>query len=386
MEVDCSTSGDGDLYGLGVRLGLYFQWAAGFLLRNFNGSWKTISTVRMANNALGISISLATMINTHRGLSEVTDFLIVYYLAIALFYAESYNLLTKEDASKRGFIYVLKPDMPLLLQNLLFAVTSLFGGWFWIHGVQRAPQPVCDAKAAVIGTFDLNNSHWKVFAATFSISLGILFAFFFVVHLVGFWNGEVGRQPVTSIAKALSWASQSPAPITFALKGILRPRFADIKSSSSTSPYHFDGLKVLVQFFVLNIAGPLVAVSSVERIIRENHLVTAGISESSGQMIALITGITSFCMAVWELGKDLLDRKRALPRDITSILLYNSTKPMEINELREVSNQLSLRISQYEREDGNNNRLSIYDFRRPDPSPTTGGGEQSERRLATHHS
>ncbi|KAL3295015.1 hypothetical protein RB213_005789 [Colletotrichum asianum] len=57
--------------------------------------------------------------------SSTVDFLIVYYLAIALFYSESYNLLIKKDSLGRP-TYVLRPDMPLLLQNILvvFLVAS----------------------------------------------------------------------------------------------------------------------------------------------------------------------------------------------------------------------------------------------------------------------
>jgi hypothetical protein len=42
---ECITTGDGDIYGLGVRIGLYLQWAAAFILRLL-GSWSRISEVR----------------------------------------------------------------------------------------------------------------------------------------------------------------------------------------------------------------------------------------------------------------------------------------------------------------------------------------------------
>ena len=100
--MDCSNSGDGDCYGLGVRLGLYLQWAAGFLLRNYSGSWKMISTVRTTNNALYGAILLTVVITTARGTALSTDYLIVYYLTVALFYSESYNLLKKGEREGDG--------------------------------------------------------------------------------------------------------------------------------------------------------------------------------------------------------------------------------------------------------------------------------------------
>ncbi|KAF9869301.1 hypothetical protein CkaCkLH20_13218 [Colletotrichum karsti] len=370
--MDCLTEGNGDLYGIGVRLGLYFQWAAGFLLRNFSGSWRTISAVRMANNALGLSLMLATMINTSRGLSLSTDFLIVYYLTIALFYAESYNLLTKENANNEGFLYVLKPDLPLLFQNLLFATASVFGGWFWIRGVRMAEEPACGARAAVIGAFDLNNSRWKVFAAVFSVGLGIIFGLFFVIHLAGFWSGQVSRRPVTYIARSLSFASGAPTQIMLALQGLLRPNLPGARNEKWFLRFRAGDLLLLLQFFLINLAGPIIAISSVETMIRTNHLSTDGILESSGQMIALITGVTSLCVAIAEmLGDwfgDWVGRKQALPKDIASELLYNSTKPMEIEEIEEVMKQLSRWISEYQKDDAASHDfdLGMGDFRRPE--------------------
>jgi hypothetical protein len=137
--MDCTTTGDGDFYGLGVRLGLYLQWTAGFLLRNSNGSWKIISAVRTTNNALCGAIFLTAVITTAQGTALSTDYMIVYYLTVALFYCESYNLLAKEDSQNRvsdsPFSYILQPDVPLLVQNTLFASNHLFGAWFWIRGI-----------------------------------------------------------------------------------------------------------------------------------------------------------------------------------------------------------------------------------------------------------
>src|SRR5277367_6568043 len=57
----CTVVGDSDIYGLGVRVGLYLQWLSGFLLRNI-GSWDTVARVRTANNALCAALALAAAI------------------------------------------------------------------------------------------------------------------------------------------------------------------------------------------------------------------------------------------------------------------------------------------------------------------------------------
>jgi hypothetical protein len=62
----------------------------------------------------------------------------------------------------------------------------------------------------------------------------------------------------------------------------------------------------MLHFALINLVGPLVAIASVERMILANDLTTSGIRESTGQMIALFTGVSTFCLACWELGKYFL--------------------------------------------------------------------------------
>jgi hypothetical protein len=45
---DCVTNADNDLYGKGVRIGLYLQWASGFILRNLE-SFEVRTRVRVAS-------------------------------------------------------------------------------------------------------------------------------------------------------------------------------------------------------------------------------------------------------------------------------------------------------------------------------------------------
>lgn len=58
MEASFVVQGVGYLYGIGVRIGLHMQWLAGFLLRNLDDSWKTVSSVRAANIAVSAALSL----------------------------------------------------------------------------------------------------------------------------------------------------------------------------------------------------------------------------------------------------------------------------------------------------------------------------------------
>ncbi|KAK2729861.1 hypothetical protein CKAH01_10026 [Colletotrichum kahawae] len=348
MTDGCHNTGDGDLYGIGVRIGLYVQWFAGLLLRNHHSSWQTISTVRAANNVLGISIMVASIVNTARGVTLVTDFLLTYYLTIALFYSESYNLLSKpeETAPRDGKIkryYFLQPDVPLLLQNFLFASASLFGGWFWIRGLSGSAQLECGpAKAAVIVSFDLHNSHWKTFAATMSILVGSIFTFFFFGHLYIFCTGEVRSEPLIAVAGLLAPVSSQHAPMgprpqrgnrSQDLELLLRPGWYGLSQESIAFGTLVQGLRSLFHLFIINLAGPIVAITSVEIMIRDNHLLTDGIFESTGQMIALTAGISSLCLACWEILTTWREPKVSA-KQMLARMRYSSAQPIRDQELR----------------------------------------------------
>ncbi|KAE8148899.1 ankyrin repeat-containing domain protein [Aspergillus avenaceus] len=335
----CQTAGNGDLYGLGVRIGLYLQCAAGFLLRNFNGSWKTISTVRVTNNAICYSVILTLIIQYAQGAALSTDFLLVYYLTIALFYSESYKLLEKRDASHKNDRYILRPDMPLILQNLLFALASFLGGWFWISGVNRAQPPTCTAKAACLGVFDLESLTWRRFAATVSIVAGLIFLIYFVVHMVAILAGR-DQGPVTrtvtklGVSMARTFMMGSGAWDTRHYPYRYKLQVSGKRSPISLVPQIFYRMfpdltfTAGVQWTVINLLGPAIAIVSVERMLVANHIDTDGISESSGQIMALLTGIGSMCMALTDLMKGAWDKRPDVAEDLLSSYAYCSPAPL----------------------------------------------------------
>lgn len=272
MTSECITIGDGDLYGLGIRIGLYLQWI-------------TVSAVRITSNAICFSLVLTLVIDYAKDSALSTDFLIVYYLTIALFYPESYNLLEKGEASTKTERYVLRPDVPLILQNFVFAFTSFFGAWFWINGIHQSQPPSCVAKAACFGVFDLNGSSWRNFAATMTIFAGLIFSLFFTVHLVIMVSGQ-SKSPAV---KAVSWIGVKVASALNFFSGSANFRF-DIAMSRQQGyfrpklPGVWKGTPspiTWLHWVIMNVLGPLIAIVSVERMVHANHLQTPGISSSS---------------------------------------------------------------------------------------------------------
>ncbi|CAI7590071.1 unnamed protein product [Penicillium manginii] len=350
--MDCTTEGSGDLYGVGVRTGLYLQWAAGFLLRNWNGSWKTISAVRVVNNAICYAIIVTMIIGQTKGSALSLDFLLVYYLTIALFYSESYNLLKKRDAAGNEQGYLLRPDFPLVAQNLLCALISVFGVWFWIQGIYQVEAPTCPAKAACLGLFPLMSAPWRRFAATISAITGIIFITFFIVHLVellpGLKKGPVRRvnQIGIRLARIFQMASarridfgSSQSVYTYRIKtsstqSILRPQLRQ-------APTNFGGLIKFIHWGIINLLGPLIAIVSVERMLQANHLTTESIATSSGQMISLFTGIASLFVAVADILKGIWSQQRKdLAEEFLEHQVHDRSRPLNAKETRLLVRQL----------------------------------------------
>lgn len=348
--MDCTTEGNGDLYGVGVRTGLYLQWAAGFLLRNWNGSWRTISAVRVVNNAICYAIIVTMIIGQAKGSALSLDFLLVYYLTIALFYSESYNLLKKRDAAGNEQGYLLRPDFPLVAQNFLCALISVFGVWFWIHGVYLVESPTCPAKAACLGLFPLMSTPWRRFAVAISAITSVLFTTFFVVHLIdlipGLNQGPVRRVNQIGLRLARIFRFASAAGIGFeseqytyriqtsSTQRILRPQL-------SKAPTDCSSLVKFIHWAIINLLGPLIAIVSVERMLQANHLTTESIVTSSGQMISLFTGIASLFVAVADIMKGLWSQQRKdLAEEFLELQVHDRSRPLNAKETKTLVCQL----------------------------------------------
>lgn len=299
----CTNIGDGDIYGLGVRLGLYMLWASGFIVRLL-GSWPRVSVIRTTNNILCGALILAEFIHLIDGSALSIDYLLSYHLTIVLFYAESYNLVRKNiylprvdsSAGVEMEIYRLYPDPSLIFQNLLFASYTIFGAWFWQVGVHGTQMLACDERAAIVFLFDLRSRSWTMAATVLASTAGAIFTFILLIHLNYLKRGVISGPELVFVRVMRIMSGGDPVSV---LSSVLRPRPPKPHVKSVSDVLRF--VTRAVHFALINLAGPAVAIVSVERMIHANKLQTPGIRESTGQMIALMTGATSFMVALWEL-------------------------------------------------------------------------------------
>jgi len=325
-SADCTTNGDGDIYGIGVRIGLYLQWASTFILRNL-GSWERISQVRQATNCLCGALALAAGINVIEGSALSIDYLLSYYLTIVLFYSESYNLVREwgrdadldanqnadqnadrdDDYELSAMVYRLHADWALIFQNILFASYTLFGAWFWQKGYLATRPAACEEKAAIIFIFSFHAAKWRTVATVLASLIGCILSIILLLHLRTLKKGIISG-PELGLVRTLNTLSGFPAEML--LVHLLRPKFLVNMDQSVYGSFKSwrripAFLLHLFHYFIIYFAGPTVAIVSAERIILENQLKTTGITHSTGQMISLLTGTISFSLALWELGMKL---------------------------------------------------------------------------------
>jgi hypothetical protein len=245
-NTDCTTDVDNDLYGKGVRIGLYLQWASGFILRQLE-SWETRARVRISSNIITGALAIATAVNIAQGSALSVDYLLSYYLTVVLFYAESYNLETPKyletlpPNSHEAQLYndfdgeVVKAtkvltDFPLVFQNFIFMSFTLYGVWYWLKGINSVADPNCGAQGALFGLFDIKSHVWTRGAAGLAVIIGFLFFIVLLLHIStlpkGIGSGArtvaayYGRAAMVMSAGPVDlWAKASFWP------GILRPEF-----------------------------------------------------------------------------------------------------------------------------------------------------------------
>jgi len=329
-QVNCVTLGDGDLYGKGVRIGLYLQWLSTFLLRQL-GSWELKERLRTDTNIICGAIMLTAALNILNGRASTIDYLLVYYLTVMLFLSDSFRM-------NRGV-----PDFAEAVQPAMFAAFAFFGAWFWLRGVDRLQATACEEKVAIIWVFNMRGK-WTVAASVLSVFTGMAA---FVTscaragrsHLGGLlaFPTDVTAEESIYLSEILRygifWSDRDTNPILLRVdlipdNEILLDRPDDdflvatavvskwcctaffrrnIPSAEERqSVVHRIYPKVYrffvsSQYFGLMMFPPLIAITSVERMLHANKVETASVETSTGQMLSLLMGIFGSVMTMGEI-------------------------------------------------------------------------------------
>ncbi|KAJ9654128.1 hypothetical protein H2198_006808 [Neophaeococcomyces mojaviensis] len=139
VQVDCTTSLARDLYGLGVRLGIYFQWFSGWVANNF-----IVDEIAGAldANAIFLFALLISIINSTKveDLTQIDGIVILLLCSGTIWSVLSLWGYRTGVYRKEGLDGIRRfGGFGTHLRLLLIATVGSYGLWYWIVGIKGLP-------------------------------------------------------------------------------------------------------------------------------------------------------------------------------------------------------------------------------------------------------
>ncbi|KAH7165707.1 hypothetical protein EDB81DRAFT_780205 [Dactylonectria macrodidyma] len=166
MSQSCNLEGNPDLYGIGVRIGLYAQWMATLLVTLFDP--RSEGPYRVINLIMQCAIFLGLCIDSTNGGTAVGSVIAQILLCGSL------SSLTGNGISHAG-------SFSGIFRVLFYTALSSYGCWFWFTGVDQMRTPECSEEIVFFGRASINGP-FRDFGKAASI-IGIVIS----VGLIG-WN------------------------------------------------------------------------------------------------------------------------------------------------------------------------------------------------------
>lgn len=242
----CPFEGSADLYGIGVRIGLYTQWAATLLVTLFNP--KDEETFRIVNLIIQSSIFLGLCQQANTKTHPVEPVLTTFLLFGSL------SSLTRD-----GIMHI--SHFSTVYRTLFYVALTAYNCWFWFIGLDGMRDPTC----IDIAFFGRSSVHgwFRSFAKALSIT-GLVCS----VSLVGVCAFAVRRRFRNGF-----------------LQGFVRePRRRP---------------QVEIVLLLLSMGLIVFSIAIIEYLVRVNHITGLSDLESAGQMIPLLVGGMSGMSVLW---------------------------------------------------------------------------------------
>ncbi|EXJ64485.1 hypothetical protein A1O7_00821 [Cladophialophora yegresii CBS 114405] len=302
VEDGCPVQGNADFYGMGVRVGIYFQWVTSWLANNFLpeeiiGSLDTNSIFLLALFSTVFTYSLQG--NSIR----VVDVLLIHQLCTGFLFSVmslwGYRTMyykTEGPGGRRHF-----GGFGTHFRLVLMSAITAYGVWFWTRGVDTLA--TCDGRKACGG----------------------LQTFFFVPMSV---NSKVTRiiNLVLAVGAALYYGAMAITAIIAGMVAIARKlRGKEIYWELVVRPgrdVRLNRRELTKWYMVLscfNLCWLVFAIVSIEMTLNKNHIrnvLGAGGTRGAGQVIPALIGLISFFRVLYELARQhvpWLKRKEDAP-------------------------------------------------------------------------
>ncbi|CEL00655.1 hypothetical protein ASPCAL00253 [Aspergillus calidoustus] len=145
----CSILGDGDVYGIGVRLGYYFAWASGLLAVAFDNS-SAVRDARKGVSVISLAIFAILIRNTLNGSFAILEWSLVVPMVMwaPFLILLPRSLVDTQDRAGAAFF--------MCVMGLVMLVQP----WVWFSRTQQGRREGCEARTFLYAYFDLFNEQY----------------------------------------------------------------------------------------------------------------------------------------------------------------------------------------------------------------------------------
>jgi hypothetical protein len=142
----CGYEGNSDVYGLGIRVGIYLQWVSGLLSKAFLNE-EALRDVLNENAIFLLAIFLATVLLVTDTISGVRSVDILIMLHI--FFGSIYTVFVDSHILNR--IEYFSSLMGIVFKSGVATGMAAIGVWFWFYDVHPPTDPTCSQYAFLFG-------------------------------------------------------------------------------------------------------------------------------------------------------------------------------------------------------------------------------------------
>ena len=177
----CEYKGNPDLYGFGIRLGLYLQWIASVISKAWTPSLNSIRDLLDADAIFLLAIFVATSVYSTGILEPVHDIDIL--ILLHMFFGDVYTVFL-EIATKGRKVTPISA-WGSRYRMIVIAGMSAYAVWFWFVGINTLASAPCGSVAFLFAKVALRGKVKIFFQIVSTINL-VLLGLFGLLALMAF--------------------------------------------------------------------------------------------------------------------------------------------------------------------------------------------------------
>ncbi|GAB1320952.1 hypothetical protein MFIFM68171_11162 [Madurella fahalii] len=180
---ECSFEDESDLYGLGIRLGVYMQWISALIIVGFR--FKGDNSLSQSYTMFLFAVFLAVLVITARSdPTHVAEMLVLTYIIFGGSFVIS-GTREKNAPIRRFDLDTVSHVLNLSIMMCLLTAAAAYCAWFWLRGMYRGTflETPCGTYGFLFAKVSLYDRRVTGFFAALSIVATISFGSV-IAHLV----------------------------------------------------------------------------------------------------------------------------------------------------------------------------------------------------------